>query len=186
MINTFHLFSPETLRKDIDSFYKDKNYYKMAKRILSIALIDHNDALVQKLVDMFNSNIGMFSQVIANVQSMIWLLENEQYISMAKVENEIKTFIPRLSRVFNLEQSISEKEKYTEILKSLEKDNDKSAYVKVLKLLEKFLDNIVQNDTHEELKRMNLLRLAGGSLSESNDHFLLKRHAVKIPLHRLK
>jgi hypothetical protein len=158
----------------------------MAKRILSVALIDHNDALVQKLVDMFNSKIGMFSQVIANVQTMIWLLEHEQYISMAKVENEINTFLPRLSRVFTLEQSISEKEKYTEILKSLEKDNDKSSYVKVLKRLEKFLDSIVQNNTHEELKRMNLLRLAGGSLSESNNHSLLKRHAVKVPLHRLK
>lgn len=181
MINKFELFSSESLKKDIDSFKNSKNYYKMAKRILSLALIDKNKSLIKQLVELFNSDIGKLSQINANIDSLVWLLEHDQYISMSKIENEIDTFIPRLSQVFELEPDTTDKEKYNSLMRRFNKTSERTAYLKLLKDVASFLDSIIQKNCERELHRMNLMHLTGGSIfGEVPDHSFIKRHAVKV------
>jgi hypothetical protein len=70
----------EKLMKDIQDFLKEKNYFKMLKRVFSLLLLngDVNKADIQKFLDFFNSKAGM----LYNIQyyyDLINILENQTF-----------------------------------------------------------------------------------------------------------
>jgi hypothetical protein len=70
----------ESLKKDIKDYLKEKNYFKMLKRVFSLMLLNSNvnKADIQKFLDFFNSKAGL----LYNIQyyyDLIDILEKQNF-----------------------------------------------------------------------------------------------------------
>ena len=126
---------------------KDKEYYKMVKRLYS-------EKPTKKLLELINSNIGGINQIIANIKTLIYLLENNEG-TIQRIQNEIDGFITRLNLFCNTD--LDKDVIIPELLKNAEDTTSKNKLLLDLEKLETHLNNIVQKDTKQFLKKNNML-----------------------------
>ena len=65
----------ESVKRDVEAFYKAKNWIKTLKRIFVIAKLERDMRLVKKLTILFNSNIGLLYKIKSDVGTLGELLE---------------------------------------------------------------------------------------------------------------
>jgi hypothetical protein len=70
----------ESLMKDIKDYLKEKNYFKMLKRVFSLLLLNSNvnKADIQKFLDFFNSKAGMLYNILY-YYDLIDILEKQNF-----------------------------------------------------------------------------------------------------------
>jgi hypothetical protein len=146
-INNFELFKPDDLNKDIKKFKQEKNYFKMAKRIYTLT---GNE----KLITLFNSNLGKMSQIISNIETIIFMLEHNR-VSLKNIQNEINIIINKLSSIDDEEFLSREKQIVNKLKQIGDYKNERKNYnyiVKILNTLNNFLFKILQKNTKVWLK----------------------------------
>jgi len=146
-INNFELFKPDDLNKDIKKFKQEKNYFKMAKRIYALTGNEN-------LITLFNSNLGKMSQIISNIETIIFMLEHNR-VSLKKIQNEINIIINKLSSIDDEEFLNREKQIVNKLKRISDYKNEKKNYnsiVKILNNLNNFLFKILQKNTKLWLK----------------------------------
>ena len=67
--------SVDSLAKDIKKFYDKKNYMKILKRLFIISTVQKNESLFNKLVTIFQSDVGKLYQIKSYVGTISDLLE---------------------------------------------------------------------------------------------------------------
>lgn len=87
-----------SIKKDIIEYAKEKNYFKMLKRAYSI-ISQNNDTLCKTLVDFFNSSAGQVNNIMADIQTLIYIMENIKSFPVARVQNELDNFKNRFSTI---------------------------------------------------------------------------------------
>jgi hypothetical protein len=87
----------ESLMKDIQKLSINKKYYKMAKRIASLFRFKNKDTFI--LDRLFNSNLGIINLIISDIETLQYLIENEDVLPIKRIQFEIDQFKPRLSHV---------------------------------------------------------------------------------------
>jgi hypothetical protein len=87
----------ESLREDIQKLSINKKYYKMAKRIASLFRFKNKDTFI--LDNLFNSNLGIVNLIISDIETLLYLIENEDVLPTKRIQFEIDQFKPRLSYV---------------------------------------------------------------------------------------
>jgi hypothetical protein len=88
----------ETLKGAIKKLSIDKKYYKMAKRIAALYRAT-DDKKLYLLEDLFNSQLGILSSVISDIETLQYLIENQDVLPTKRIQFEIDLFKPRLSNV---------------------------------------------------------------------------------------
>ena len=87
---------PKSLREDIKKFYYEKrNYLKVLKRVFIIAQKDKNKKLINKLVSIFESDIGKLYKLKSEIGTMISVLEN---YSDAKTIERVKSSLQNIKQ----------------------------------------------------------------------------------------
>jgi hypothetical protein len=88
--------TPKSLREDIKRFYYEKrNYMKVLKRVFIIAQKDKNKKLINKLVSIFESDIGKLYKLKSEIGTMISVLEN---YSDAKTIERVKSSLQNIKQ----------------------------------------------------------------------------------------
>ena len=126
---------------------KDKNYFKMAKR-------RYSDKPSKKLLELFNSKVGGMNQIIANIKTLIYLIENNEGTKQ-RIQNEIDGFITRLNLF--CDTNLDKDKLIIELLRNAENTNSKSKLLLDLEKLENHLNDIVQKESKEYLRKNNML-----------------------------
>jgi hypothetical protein len=88
----------ETLKEAIKKLSIDGNYYKMSKRIAALYRATDDNKLYL-LEDLFNSNLGILSSIISDIETLEYLIENNDVLPTKRIQFEIDLFKPRLSNV---------------------------------------------------------------------------------------
>jgi hypothetical protein len=138
LINKYELFQPESLDNDIVKFEKEGNYFKMAKRIF--VKTDN-----KKLIPLFNSADGAINQVMSNIDTIIYILENRARIPYKNIDAEIDEFINRLGVLDNMK--LVNKTEINTLLRQSEVLRNKKSLITKLTTLHNNLNKIVQSDS---------------------------------------
>lgn len=153
----------DSLKEDITYNYITGNYFKMAKRIFAYNVYDKNHRIVNKLLNLFNSQLGIIYNVITDIKSLIFILNNVSHISYQKLSYEINMFKMRLSHVYDVHAFLKEQEEITYIIDKLShmpsETSSKKVFFNELSVLLKLLDAILNENTQKVLKQLHILPL---------------------------
>lgn len=148
------------LKNSLESYLALGDTYKAAKRLFSLERIRNdmgtkNDALLQKLSDMFNSDLGRLYSIISDAKTLIYLLENKERVPIDKVRYEIDQFRARLGNIYSIGRVGSER-----VLESLldmqELPADAAGRARLLRAMERlveFFSGVLNRATVEYMKQ---------------------------------
>ena len=146
----------ESLKQNIYALYHQGKYFKMAKRIFSLLKIKIDKTLIKNLTTLFNSDLGKIYQIIGDIGTIDYLLENKKHLSKIKIHYEIDQFKYRLSNV-SVSKYMAERFKIIDLIDDAVKTNDKYKLNTDLDKIEKRLAEILNYYTVEYLKNIKLI-----------------------------
>ena len=146
----------ESLKQNIYALYHQGKYFKMAKRIFSLLKIKIDKTLIKNLTTLFNSDLGKIYQIIGDIGTIDYLLENKKHLSKIKIHYEIDQFKYRLSNV-SVSKYMAERFKIIYLIDDAVKTNDKYKLNTDLDKIEKRLAEILNYYTVEYLKNIKLI-----------------------------
>jgi hypothetical protein len=159
-INGINLNSEEGIKQDIIYLLNEKEYFKMAKRIFSIARRTDDEKVMGILSNLFNSELGIIYQIINDIKTLEYLIENNDVLPIERIHFEEDHFKNRLSNV-TIPSLLSQKKTINSLINRLEKttSKNKSLTLKELDELKNILEKILNNTTEIYLKNIRFLPL---------------------------
>lgn len=148
----------ETLKGAIKKLSIDKKYYKMAKRIAALYRAT-DDKKLYLLEDLFNSQLGILSSIISDIETLQYLIENEDVLPTKRIQFEIDLFKPRLSNVDILSDPLRNKILST-INNLLTKNKiNKELYLLKLEKIKTILSKILNLNTKKYLLKYKIYNI---------------------------
>lgn len=133
----------DSIRENIFMLHHEGNYFKMAKRMFSLARYNKNTSAIQKLSALFNGDAGRVYMVYGDIGTLESLFESSEHIPSNKIDFEINQFKGRLSNIA-LERYISEEHHIFKLLDHLYNErNSKENTLKVLKEIKDVLGELL-------------------------------------------
>jgi hypothetical protein len=79
------------LQEDANKYEKEGNYYKVLKRLFSIAVLENNQNKIHYLTQVFNSPSGKLYEKISNLKALALLHENyKDKATLRKINQNLK------------------------------------------------------------------------------------------------
>ena len=167
-INIFRVDCEKSIKEDIEYFKLIKNYSKMARRMYSLANynisckkenVKKSVKIMNKLVDIFDSGIGILYQISSDIKVLIHILrEHRQDINIKQIDNEIDEFINRLSHIYTIEKYAPKENKILSLIKeALRTKSIKKKYNKLEEVNTEIKD-ILNTSIHKELLKKKLIK----------------------------
>lgn len=82
--------------------YMEGKFFKVIKRMFSLARIDNDETKLAQLTTVLNSDLGRLYSVISDLNTILYILENVKSIPKKRLKNEIQEFRSRLANVYTL------------------------------------------------------------------------------------
>jgi hypothetical protein len=143
------------LKNDILYNREVGNYFKYAKRIFSLVRYRKRVKDAEQLTGLLNSELGRLYQLIGDVDTLLYLLENEKQLDKERIQYELRGFAVRLGSIYSTEtiakiepELLQKIRKMTKLPKGLEGD---------LERLKDTLEEGLNEETEKELRRMGWL-----------------------------
>jgi len=89
----------QVLKESTYQLLYEKNYYKMAKRLFSIARLQRMNSLIPILSNLFNGDLGRLYIVYGDLGTLEYMLENYGRLPRKKIEFELDQFHNRLANI---------------------------------------------------------------------------------------
>ena len=124
----------------------------MAKRVFSLVK-NNNSKIRDRLASMFNGDLGRIYSILSDIQSILFLLENEKDIPLEKIRFQVGQFRSRLGNVSETDGA-NTKSILSELL-----NLETSSAPKLQKGLEDIsnrLQSVLNTNAKKELKSMGL------------------------------
>jgi hypothetical protein len=132
--------------------YSKTKPFKMARRIFSIARADGDNATVDKLLPLFNSDLGRLYSIISDIAVLLYLFEHKQKIPTQRFKREIEDFRTRLTNIWNLSDFTRKLDQFIAMIEQLLVHESPEPLMK----LEAALQEILNDATMKELRRIGL------------------------------
>ena len=123
--------------------YLEQKYFKVIKRLFSIAKQNHNTTTLTLLTSILNSELGRIYTVISDINTIIYILENVKYIPSKRIDYEIQEFKPRLSNIYTLEQWVKLELPILKHINSIQYIKSRVQLIKGLTTLKVVLNNLI-------------------------------------------
>ena len=149
----------KSILENIYVLHSEKKYYKMAKRLFSLAKYKNNTDILEILSPLFNGDLGRLYIVYGDIGTIEDLFEYENNLPYSKLEFEFNQFKGRLSNIslpdyINKEKSMFDK---IDILVRMEKlPTNKSRILNLLGELKSDLLEILSKYTEKFLKEKKI------------------------------
>ena len=157
-LNNFPLLPiKQSLKNSILEFVAESNYFKVAKRIYSLAVADKDKKLAKSLIPFFNSDLGRLYTVISDLNTLLLLIEHTSLLPTKRIKFELEHVPATLSNIWSLTDFLHvepqiDKELY-DIVKEFTPD---SAEIHIEKIRDK-LQQILNKHTKKYLIARKLL-----------------------------
>jgi hypothetical protein len=132
-------------------YYDEKKLYKALKRLYSYYKITNNKTKINKLVSFFNSDVGYYSKLLSDLQSLILLIEQK----FRKVKKSI--IYNNISILYYDENN----EKFKIYLKNLIENFKNLNIFQIKDIINEIIDYIeetINNDTYEFIKKNKIIK----------------------------
>jgi len=100
----------ESLKDDMRQLLREGNYFKYLKRLFVLARINNDTKLIENLLEIFNSNLGLVYKIASQLKTMTDMID-KGYKLIDKYHNSLQYLKQQLGYVyeFNLPKDIFEK-----------------------------------------------------------------------------
>lgn len=144
----------KSLKESAMENYKEKNYMKMVKRLLTYYMLKKNERMSQKLYQLIDSGKGIMYKAIADIKTLLYLLEHHKPPS-----NKVITHLDSVKyRLDNIYEFPFQEKKVDEVIERIKTTPSKHA-MKELEALSEHLSTILNQQTIHYLKAMKLVPL---------------------------
>lgn len=133
--------------------YSKTKPFKMARRIFSIARATDDTATIDKLLPLFNGDLGRLYSIISDITVLLYLFEHKQNIPAPRFKREIEDFRTRLTNIWNLSDFTKKLDQFIATIDQLLKNESAAPLMK----LEDSLQEILNDAAAKELRRVGLL-----------------------------
>ena len=102
----------------------NENYYKALKRYFSKLKYEFKRKNVKKedledLVNFFNSEVGILNGVKNDIETLNYIINDEENYDLEKILNTVNSFIYRLSNVYTIEEYLKKEKKINKLLRDI-------------------------------------------------------------------
>jgi len=151
----------ESIQEDIIFFASQGKWFKVAKRMFSTAKFEKNKAVLNKLNDLLNGDLGRLYSIVSDGNTILYLLENEDEIPIDKIKYEIDQFRARYANIYTIKTAIK-KESFvlSKILDMESLPNTASGRLSLFKQMTnliEFFETLLNKNAKQELIELNLL-----------------------------
>lgn len=140
----------ESLKRDIVKLFYNGNAFKMCKRILSLELLAKHSAAAEKLFNIVHGGLGILYKIVADIKTIIYLLEHEKQPPVATIKSMIENFKWRLASIYEFEFKEASIDKLI--------DQSVADFQQLYPLLERLWD-VLTVETRQRLKAIGLDKL---------------------------
>lgn len=91
----------DALKADI-LYYKQTDHYKALKRYFSLCRLLNKKKEIERLLPVFNGDLGVLYSLKADIDTLLFLKENECVVSDEKVRYEIDSFKDRITSLYEI------------------------------------------------------------------------------------
>jgi hypothetical protein len=151
--NVIMLDEQDAVKQDIVYYLANRNYFKVAKRMFSLARMKGDDKTLLKLNDMLNSDLGRLYSIISDLGTLLYLFENGKAIPFDKIQYELDQFRSRLGNIYSINSVGSD----SILERILEAKGKRSDVVKTIRFLEQRFTKILANEARKEMTKRKLL-----------------------------
>jgi len=151
--NVIMLDEQDAVKQDIVYYLANRNYFKVAKRMFSLARMKGDDKTLLKLNDMLNSDLGRLYSIISDLGTLLYLFENGKAIPFDKIQYELDQFRSRLGNIYSINSVGSD----SILERILEAKGKRSDVVKTIRFLEQRFTKILANESRKEMTKRKLL-----------------------------
>ena len=102
VLNAVAVSVQNDLRESLCYYKSAGNYFKMAKRMFSLAKLFEDKLTLTKLEDLLNSDLGRLYSIISDANTLLFLLENGEVVPKKKVSAELEGFRVRLGSIYTI------------------------------------------------------------------------------------
>ena len=151
----------EGIKEDIAFYSSQGNWFKVAKRMFSVAKLQKNNTVLEKLNELLNGDLGRLYSIVSDANTILYLLENEAEIPIAKIRYEIDQFRARYANIYTLKTAVKKEPSVLEAILRMERLPNTTAGRKTLisqmEKLTEFFETLLNKNAKEELEDLNLL-----------------------------
>tara|TARA_B100000446_G_scaffold187248_1_gene215819 strand:+ start:3 stop:1928 length:1926 start_codon:yes stop_codon:yes gene_type:complete len=128
-INNYVVNISDSLEEDIKNYMLNQNYYKALKRYFSKLKFEFKRKDVKKedlqdLVNFFNSEVGILNSVKNDIETLNYIINDEENYDLEKILNTVNSFIYRLSNVYTIEEYLKKEKKINKLLRDILQNQD--------------------------------------------------------------
>jgi hypothetical protein len=147
-----------SIRENIFVLYREGNFYKMAKRMFSLAKVKGYTPILEKLSILFNGDVGRLYMVYGDIGTIESLLDLRQPISNTKLDFEIDQFKGRLSNI-SLEKYVHHEHELFQLIEKLlnMRTPNRETMKDVLGKIKTILNDIMSSYTKSYLLKEKLM-----------------------------
>jgi hypothetical protein len=102
VLNGMDISPQNDLRESLCYYKSVGNYFKMAKRMFSLARLKDDKVVITKLNDILNSDLGRLYSIISDANTLLFLLENSEIVPKEKIKSELEGFRIRLGNIYTI------------------------------------------------------------------------------------
>lgn len=100
--NEFKMDAQYEIRQNLFYYLAEANYFKVCKRMFSLARLNDWEDDLQRLNEILTSDIGNLYSIISDCETILFILENESYIPLEKIRHTLDGFRTRLGAVYSV------------------------------------------------------------------------------------
>jgi len=142
------------IRENIITYAETGQWFKVIKRIFSLANIHGREDTIQLLIPILNSDLGRIYQVISDASTLMDMLD--KHIWDEEMAKEVDAFKYRLSNIYENQAYLANEH---DLFKLIEKATDRKSMRPVLEMLISRLEKILNDSAKLVLRKAGLIPL---------------------------
>jgi hypothetical protein len=99
----YNALGADTIKEDLLSYALDGNFFKVAKRMFLLAARSGRKADLLKLNELLNSDLGLLYAILSDINTLLFLLDEEKNIPIQKIRDELDSFRSRVANVYSVD-----------------------------------------------------------------------------------
>lgn len=133
----------DSLKESILYYTSEGMYFKVLKRMFSLAKFKDDKKQMEKLTEILNSDLGRLYHIVSDIRTLVFLLEEQSKLRMSDIKFEIDQFKGRMANIYALDPFLKKEFVFLGYISSALKATSSKQLLGILKSMDKALSDIL-------------------------------------------
>ena len=133
----------DSLKESILYYSSEGMYFKVLKRMFSLAKFKDDKKQMEKLTEILNSDLGRLYHIISDIRTLEFLLEEQSKLRLSDIKFEIDQFKGRMANIYALDPFLKKEFVFLGYINSALKTSSSKQLLSILKSMDKTMSDIL-------------------------------------------